>query len=153
MRHLLTLALAAAVLTPGAAAAQQGTPALPRVHLFTGVGTLPRNPGNRLEFLRYATTGEPRLTGRELLERIPEVGQFARVSVESDELLEFDQPQQLKSLSRKFAARLNEPDVAGVVFTHGTNTIEETAYFMNLTVRTEKPVVIVAGSASCCSIC
>jgi len=145
MRHLLTLALAAAVLMPGAAAAQQGTPALPRVHLFTGVGTLPRNPGNRLEFLRYATTGEPRLTGRELLERIPEVGQFARVSVESDELLEFDQPQQLKSLSRKFAARLNEPDVAGVVFTHGTNTIEETAYFMNLTVRTEKPVVIVGA--------
>ena len=114
MRHLLILALAAAILMPAGAAAQQSTPTLQRVHLFTGVGTLPRNPKNRLEFLRYATTGEPRLTGRELIERIPEVQQFARVTVESDELLNFDQPQELKSLSQKFAARLSDPDVAGV---------------------------------------
>src|SRR6266851_74661 len=145
MRHLLTLALAAAILMPVASAAQQGMPTLQRVHLFTGVGTLPRNPKNRLEFLRYATTGEPRLTGRELIERIPEVQQFARVTVESDELLNFDQPQELKSLSQKFAARLSDPDVAGVVFTHGTNTIEETAYFMNLTIKSDKPVVIVGA--------
>src|SRR5947207_8210103 len=83
MRHLLTSVLAAAILMPVASAAQQGMPTLQRVHLFTGVGTLPRNPKNRLEFLRYATTGEPRLTGRELIERIPEVQQFARVTVES----------------------------------------------------------------------
>src|SRR6059058_4877317 len=145
MRYLLSLALAAAILMPAASAAQQSVLTLQRVHLFTGVGTLPRNPKNRLEFLRYATTGEPRLTGRELIERIPEVQQFARVTVESDELLNFDQPQELKSLSQKFAARLSDPDVAGVVFTHGTNTIEETAYFMNLTVRSEKPVVIVGA--------
>jgi hypothetical protein len=41
-----------------------------------------------------------------LLERIPEVQQFPRVTVESDELLNFDRPQELKSLSQKFAARL-----------------------------------------------
>ena len=116
-----------------------------RVHLFTGVGTLPRNPKNRLEFLRYATTGEPRLTGKELLDRIPEVQQFARVTVKVDELLNFDQPQELKRLSERFSARLSDSDIAGVVFTHGTNTIEETAYFMNLTVKSEKPVVIVGA--------
>src|SRR5512132_4659895 len=43
------------------------------------------------------------------------------------------------------SARLADPDIAGIVFTHGTNTIEETAYFMNLTVRSEKPVVIVGA--------
>jgi L-asparaginase len=146
MRSLLVMILtAAAVSAPGTVSAQQDKPALARVHLFTGVGTLPRNPKNRLEFLRYATTGEPRLTGKELLDRIPEVQQFARVSVESDELLNFDQPDELKSLSLKFSARLNDPDIAGVVFTHGTNTIEETAYFMNLTVRSDKPVVIVGA--------
>jgi hypothetical protein len=46
---------------------------------MTGPGTSPRNPRNRLEFLRYALTGEKSLTGNELIERIPEVQQFARV--------------------------------------------------------------------------
>src|SRR5215475_6904486 len=92
MKSLLTLVLGAAISMPAVSSAQQTTQALQRVHLITGVGTLPRNPKNRLEFLRYATTGEPRLTGKELLERIPEVQQFARVTVESDELLNFDQP-------------------------------------------------------------
>lgn len=137
--------LAAAISIPSTVLAQQDKPALARVHLFTGVGTLPRNPKNRLEFLRYATTGEPRLTGKELIEKIPEVNQFARVSVESDEFIGFDTPQELKSLSERMSARLKDSDIAGVVFTHGTNTIEETAYFMNLTVRSEKPVVIVGA--------
>src|SRR5215469_756343 len=74
---------------------------MPRVHLITGPGTLPRNPKNRLEYLRYATTGESPLTGKELIERVPEVQKFARVTVESDELLPYDSPQQLKDLALK----------------------------------------------------
>jgi L-asparaginase len=145
MKTLIAIVLAAAATFPGAAIAQQASPALARVHVMTGPGTLPRNPKNRLEFLRYATTGEAPLTAQELVDRVPEIAQFARVTVESDNFLPFDQPEQLKSLSLKIAARLQEPDVAGVVFIHGTNTIEETAYFLNLTVRSEKPVVIVGA--------
>jgi len=116
-----------------------------RVHVITGTGTLPRNPANRLEFLRYATTGEPRLTAKDLIERIPEVQQFARVSVEAEDFLPFDSPQQLRDLGLRISARLADPDVAGVVFTHGTNTIEETAYFLNLTLKSDKTVVIVGA--------
>src|SRR5262249_26467778 len=91
------------------------------------------------------TTGEPRLTGAQMVERIPEVKKVGRVTVESDEFIPYDQPKELKDLSLRISGRLADPDIAGVVFTHGTNTIEETAYFMNLTVRSEKPVVIVGA--------
>ncbi|MBQ9273681.1 MAG: asparaginase [Succinivibrio sp.] len=46
----------------------------------------------------------------------------------------------------KLARRINElagdPKISGIVITHGTDTMDETAYFLNLVVKTKKPVVI-----------
>jgi L-asparaginase len=48
-------------------------------------------------------------------------------------------------IARAVSAAAEDPRVDGVIITHGTFTTEETAYFLHLTIRTEKPVVVVAS--------
>jgi len=48
-------------------------------------------------------------------------------------------------LAHRVQAFVDRPDIAGVVITHGTDTLEETAYFLHLVIKTDKPIVLVGA--------
>ncbi|GAA5165405.1 type II asparaginase [Viridibacterium curvum] len=51
----------------------------------------------------------------------------------------------LLTLAKRVSALARQADVDGIVITHGTDTLEETAFFLTLTVRTDKPIVVVGS--------
>jgi glutamin-(asparagin-)ase len=51
----------------------------------------------------------------------------------------------LVTLGKRVAALARQPDVDGIVITHGTDTLEESAFFLNLVLKTDKPVVLVGS--------
>ena len=87
-------------------------------------------------------------SGEELVAAVPDLARHATIRVEQvanvgSPNITFDD---WRSLARRIDEIFsNEPDTAGVVITHGTNTLEETAYFLNLTVRHDRPVVLVGA--------
>lgn len=83
----------------------------------------------------------PMLKGEDFMAMLPRGGvdlafeEFANIP--SSHLL----PSQALDLGQRAAAALAEPEVDGVVVTHGTDTLEESAYLLDLTVNSEKPIV------------
>lgn len=119
---------------------------LPRVAVVATGGTIDSVGASRLDIAWYFETGE-RLAEGELVASIPELGRFADVvqigfrGVSSYALTTKD----WLDLARVVNGLLDRVDIDGVVLTHGTNTLEETAYFLHLVVRGGKPVVLVGA--------
>jgi len=116
--------------------------ALPRIELMLCPGTLPSVGKDRMDLLRYRQSGIPRLTGEELLAPLPEAAAVAQVHVAEGNPWDNGTHDALRSIALHVSARLTSPDIDGVVLVQGTNTLEETAYFLSLTVRSDKPVVV-----------
>lgn len=82
-----------------------------------------------------------------LLAAVPQLRELARVSAE--QVANVGSQDMSDAIWLRLAARVNalldQDDVDGVVITHGTDTLEETAYFLNLVVASDKPVVMTAA--------
>jgi L-asparaginase len=119
---------------------------LPRIGLILTVGTIDSVGADRLDLAWYIEAGK-RLGNGELLAQLPELTNIAAVQeipfrrLPSQALVDKD----WLDLVRKIHATFEQDQADGVVITHGTNTLEETAYFLNLTLKTDRPVVIVGS--------
>src|SRR5215813_3297710 len=92
----------------------------------------------------------PAISGEDLLATVPEVSKYAAVEVKnvSNVPSDYMDPVRWIALTREVSAALARPEVAGVIISHGTDTLEETAYFLDLTVDSEKPIVLVGAGDS-----
>ncbi|HEX6313424.1 MAG TPA: asparaginase [Gemmatimonadaceae bacterium] len=128
----IVLASALAGCVPPASVAQT-PPARPRVHVIATGGTI-SNMGN-----------DPRRTGAELVAGVQQISALADVTSEqfSNVASGAITQEMLRDLVRRIRALHNESNPpAGVIVTHGTDTMEETAFFLDLTVGGCPPVIM-----------
>ena len=116
----------------------------PRVYLFGTGGTISFVGEHRTDFANYSYQGH-QLTIDEMLARVPEANELADVVTE--QIINVGSTEVYPNHWLTLANRINErfatdAEAAGAAVTHGTATLEETAYFLNLTVRDARPVVV-----------
>ena len=140
------IALASALLPVAPSAAQDSPgPALPLVWVLSTGGTIAGTGASSTSLAEYKSGT---LLGSDLVNAVPEIKQHANVNVE--QIVNVGSPDITLSNLIALANRINrifadDPGVGGIVITHGTSTLEETAYFLNLTVKHNRPVVLVGS--------
>jgi L-asparaginase len=89
----------------------------------------------------------PAISGDDLLATVPEVANYARIEVDnlSNVPSAYMDPARWVQLTRAIEAALARSEVAGVIVSHGTDTLEETAWWLDLTVQSDKPVVLIGA--------
>ena len=119
----------------------------PRVAFIGTGGTIASVGHGPLDLHDYSATGDV-LHAAEILERFPEAREVAEVlpvrfaNVPSTKIA-FAEWRELLLLCDRLAT--GETDLAGIVIGHGTSSLEETAYFLSLTLRHPLPVVLVGS--------
>lgn len=108
--------------------------------IFTG-GTISMKVDQRL------SAAIPAMSSEEIMSMVTNIDQIADI-----EIVPFARipgphmtPDLMLDLSKVVKETLAREDICGVIITHGTDTLEETAYFLDLNIQSEKPVVIVGS--------
>ncbi len=89
----------------------------------------------------------PRYSGEELMEKIPQANELAKITC-----YDFGKhpgphmtPELMLQLSKKIRELISTGNYSGVIVTHGTDTLEETAYLLDLTIKTSIPIVVIGS--------
>jgi L-asparaginase len=120
------------------------TSSLPRIAVLATGGTIAGQAGDASKTAGYkaGVVGVDKL-----LDAVPALASVARIHAE--QVASIDSKDMSVALWSTLAARIDtllaQDDIDGVVVTHGTDTLEETAYVLHLTVKSAKPVVLTAA--------
>ncbi|KAJ9155387.1 L-asparaginase [Pleurostoma richardsiae] len=117
---------------------------LPNITIYATGGTIAGSAGSSAQTTGYQAGA---LGVDILIDAVPELLNVSNVegvqvaNVASEAIT----PEILLNISHHIQEKLNDPYCQGVVVTHGTDTLEESAFFLDLTIRSEKPVVFVGA--------
>jgi L-asparaginase len=138
MKTLTSFAALALVLVTGSVAA-----AKPSIRILATGGTIAGAQSNSQSY--GYKSGSFKV--EDLIGAVPQLKEIADLS--GEQVANIGSQDMNDAIWLKLAERVNQvlsaPDVDGVVITHGTDTMEETAFFLDLTVKSEKPVVLVGS--------
>lgn len=114
---------------------------LPLCHMVATGGTI----AMKLDPVSNAPV--PALSGDDLIASVPGLDQVARIEVESPFNIPstYMTPEHWVETRARVQQALDNPEVSGVIVSHGTDTLEETAWFLDLTVNSDKPVILVGA--------
>ncbi|WP_020187496.1 asparaginase [Methylopila sp. 73B] len=140
----LGLSAPAAAQDAAAPAAQTQAAAKPRIVIIGTGGTI---AGAGASSVNTGDYDSAKVAVDKIIAAVPEIKQVADVKGEQIFQIgsESFNDERLLKLAKRVSELAKQPDVDAVMITHGTDTIEETAYFLNLTLKTEKPVVVIGA--------
>ena len=124
--------------------------AKPNIYILATGGTIAGNSASATE--GNYTAGSKGI--EEILSAVPQLGDLA--TIKSEQISNIGSQEMNDEIWLKLANRVSElltkNDVDGVVIMHGTDTMEETAYFLSLVIKSKKPIVLVGAMRSSTSI-
>ncbi len=134
--------------TARAASGQRENAGQPNIAVLATGGTIASRGADSLALTDYGhSTGMTPVGIQALIDAVPEIEKFAHIS--GEQVINVGSSKLSLGNCLTLAKRINEifasKDIDGIVVTHGTDTLEETAYFLNLVIKSEKPVVLVGS--------